>query len=66
MDAKFEFLNGDLEEVCIEKLDGFILANDKNIVAKHNKSLYWLKEAPCAWYYHLDRYLQQQRFKRDM
>ena len=65
MDVKSEFLNGDLkEEVYIEKPEGFILGNDKNIVYKLKKALYGLKQAPHAWYYRLDKYLQQQGFTK--
>lgn len=47
VDVKAAFLNGDLEEeVYIEKLEGFILGNDKNIVFKLKKVLYGTKQAP--------------------
>jgi len=58
MDVKYVFLNGYLEEVYIEKPEGFILGNDENLVCKLKKSLYGLKQAPRAWYYRLDKYLQ--------
>lgn len=59
------FLNGDLEEeVYIEQLEGFILANDKNLVCKLKKALYGLKQDPCAWCSRLDKYLQQEGFKK--
>ena len=65
MDVKFAFLNGDLEEeVYIEKPEGFILGNHKNIFCQIKKALYGLKKAPCAWYSHLDKYIQQQGFQR--
>ena len=64
-DAKFGFLNGDLEEeVYIKQREGFILGNDKIIVCKLKKTLYGLKKAPRSWYYHLERYLQEQGFKK--
>eukprot|EP00253_Pinus_taeda_P022397 PITA_22397 len=63
MDVKSAFLNGDLnEEVYIEQPDGFILANDPNLVCRLKKALYCLKQAPRAWYYRLDKYLHQQGF----
>eukprot|EP00253_Pinus_taeda_P027780 PITA_27780 len=40
MDVKSTFLNGDLEEVYIEKPDGFILGNDPNLVCRLKKALY--------------------------
>ena len=66
MDVKSTFLNGDLEEeVYIEQPEGFILRNDANLVCKLKKALYSLKQAPRAWYFHLDKYLQQQGFTKD-
>eukprot|EP00253_Pinus_taeda_P022752 PITA_22752 len=65
MDVKSAFLNGDLEEeVYIEQPDGFILGNDPNLVCRLKKALYGLKQAPRAWYYRLDKYLQQQGFSK--
>jgi hypothetical protein len=65
MDAKSTFLNGDLEEeVYIEYPEGFLLSEDEDYVLKVKKSLYRLKKAPRAWYSRLDKYLQQQGFKK--
>lgn len=65
MDVKFALLNGDLhEEVYIEKPEGFIYINDKNIIFELRKVLYGLKDAPHEWYYHIDRPLQRQGFKK--
>lgn len=65
MDVKSTFLNGDIkEDVYIEKLEWCILGNDKNPVFKLKKALYGLKKAPRAWYYHLDKCLQQQGFTK--
>ena len=61
MDVKSAFLNGDLEkEVYVEQPKGFILGNDANLVCKLKNDLYGMKQAPRAWYYWLDKYLQQQ------
>ena len=66
MDVKSTFLNGDLEEeVYIEQPDGFILGNDPNLVCRLKNALFGLKQAPRAWYYHLDKYLHQQGFQKD-
>eukprot|EP00253_Pinus_taeda_P009146 PITA_09146 len=63
MDVKSAFLNRDLEEeVYIEQPDGFILGNDPKLVCRLRKALCGLKQAPRAWYYHLDKYLHQQGF----
>ena len=65
MDVKSDFLNGELEEeVYIEQLEGFQLLENKDYVCGFKRDLYGLKQAPRAWYSRLDRYLQQQNFKR--
>jgi hypothetical protein len=40
------------------------LLENKDHVSILNKALYGLKQAPKAWYSRLDKYLQQQSFKR--
>eukprot|EP00253_Pinus_taeda_P026785 PITA_26785 len=65
MDVKSTFLNGDLEEeVYIEQPKGFILGNYAKLVCKLKRALYGLKQAPRAWYYCLNKYLQQQGFTK--
>jgi hypothetical protein len=65
MDVKSTFLNGNLEEeVYIEQPEGFLLSENKDYVCRLKKALYGLKKAPRAWYSRLDKYLQQQGFKR--
>jgi hypothetical protein len=65
MDVKLAFLNGELEEeVYIENPEGFQLSEKENYVCRMKKALYGLKQAPRAWYSRLDRYLQQQGFKK--
>jgi hypothetical protein len=65
MDVKSSFLNGDLEEeVYIEQPKGFQLSENENYVCRLKKALYGLKQAPRAWYSRLDRYLQQQGFRK--
>ena len=60
MELKSKFLNGELkEEVSMEQLEGFNLAEGKDFVCKLKKALYGLKQAPRAWYTRLDHYLQQ-------
>lgn len=65
MDVKSAFLNGELkEEVYIEQPEGFLLSEKKDYVCRLKKALYGLKQAPRAWYARLDKYLQQQGFRR--
>jgi hypothetical protein len=65
MDVKSTFLNGNLEEeVFIEQPEGFQLTDNQDYVCKLKKTLYGLKQAPRAWYSRLDKYLQQQGFKK--
>ena len=64
MDVKSTFLNVELEEVFIEQPKGFQLSENEDYVCRLKRALYGLKQAPRAWYSKLDRYLQQQSFKR--
>jgi hypothetical protein len=65
MDVKSTFLNGDLEEeVYMEQPKGFSLTDNPNYVCKLKKALYGLKQAPRAWYYRLDKFLQEKGFKK--
>jgi hypothetical protein len=65
MDVKSAFLNGDLEEeVYMEQPEGFSLTDNPNYVCKMKKALYGLKQAPQAWYYRLDKFLQDKGFKK--
>ena len=60
MDAKFAFLNRELEEeVYIEHPEGFILSENRNYVCKLRKELYGLKQSPKSWFSRLDKYLKQ-------
>jgi hypothetical protein len=65
MDVESAFLNRNLEEeVYIEQPKGFKLLENKYRVCRMKKSLHGLNQAPRAWYSRLDKYLQQQGFKR--
>ena len=65
MDVKSTFLNGELEEeVYIEQPQGFLLSEHGDFVCRLKRALYGLKQAPKAWYARLDKYLQQEGFKR--
>ena len=52
------------EEVYIEQPQGFEQSDHGDVVCELKKALYGLKQAPRAWYARLDKYLQQQGFKR--
>jgi hypothetical protein len=65
MDVKSAFLNGYLEQdVYVEKPEGFSLIDNPDYVCKLKKALYGLKQAPRAWYYRLDKFLQEKGFKK--
>jgi hypothetical protein len=48
----------------MEQLEGFSLTNNHNYVCKLKKALYGLKQEPRAWYYRLDKFLQEKGFKK--
>jgi hypothetical protein len=65
MDVKSTFLNGKLEEeVYIEQPEGFQLSENANYVFELKKVVYGIKQAPRAWYSRLDKYLQQEGFRK--
>jgi hypothetical protein len=48
----------------MEQPKGFQLSNNPDFVCKLKNALYGLKQYPRAWYYRLDKYLQDKGFKR--
>jgi hypothetical protein len=48
----------------MEQPKGFHLSNNPAFFCKLKKALYGLKQAPRAWYYRLDKYLQDKGLKR--
>jgi hypothetical protein len=55
MEVNTTFLNGYIEEeVYIEKLEGFMIHDEKYHVCRLNKSLYGLKQENHAWYKNMD------------
>ncbi|GJX56769.1 hypothetical protein Tco_0286666 [Tanacetum coccineum] len=65
MDFKNTFLNGVVrEEVYISQLDRFVDQDNPNHVYKLKKALYWLKQAPWAWYDLLSSFLLSQKFSK--
>jgi hypothetical protein len=63
MDVKTTFLVIE-EEVYIEKPQGFEVEEKKSHVCKLNKSLHRLKQAPRAWYGHIDSFLTSLGFTK--
>nr|GFB61418.1 retrovirus-related Pol polyprotein from transposon TNT 1-94 [Tanacetum cinerariifolium] len=65
MDVKTAFLNGNLrEEVNVSQPNGFVDSNNLNHVYKLKKALYWLKQAPRAWYDMLSSFILSQDFSK--
>lgn len=65
IDVKCAFLNGFLnEDVYGEQPSGFENAKFPNHVYKLDKALYWLKQAPRAWYERLSKFLLENGLKR--
>ena len=53
MDVKCSFLNGDItEEIYMHQPEYFV--SNPSLVCRLKKSLYWLKQAPRAWYAKID------------
>ena len=64
MDVMSTFVNGILEEVYIEKLEGFIDPNKRDMVCRIQKDLYDFKQASRAWYERLHNHLVNIGFQR--
>nr|GEU70633.1 hypothetical protein [Tanacetum cinerariifolium] len=65
IDVKNAFLNGKLsEEVYVQQPRGFKSSEFPIYVCNMDKALYWLKQAPRAWYETLSKFLIQHKFVR--
>nr|GEV49675.1 retrovirus-related Pol polyprotein from transposon TNT 1-94 [Tanacetum cinerariifolium] len=65
MDVKKAFLNGELkEEVYVSQPEGFVDPYHPTHVYRLKKALYWLKQAPQAWYDTLSRFLLDNKFSK--
>lgn len=58
LDINNTFLHGHLqEEVFMKQPSGFVDSNKPNFLCRLNKSIYGLKQAPCAWFTALHYFL---------
>nr|GFA88670.1 uncharacterized mitochondrial protein AtMg00810-like [Tanacetum cinerariifolium] len=65
MDVKTVFLHGSLkEDVYVCQPEGFIDVDYPSHVYKVKKALYWLKQAPRAWYDELSTFFLQNGFSK--
>lgn len=65
LDVKSAFLNGELlEEVYVTQLVGFEKENKEHKVCRLLKALYGLRQAPRAWYSHLNKCLKGLGFSK--
>eukprot|EP00253_Pinus_taeda_P006858 PITA_06858 len=65
MDVKSAFLNGvSMEEVYIEQPLGYEKKGQEHKVCRLKKALYWLKQAPRAWYSRIYSYLLEKGFQK--
>ncbi|KAL9272083.1 Retrovirus-related Pol polyprotein from transposon TNT 1-94-like protein, partial [Drosera capensis] len=65
MDVKSAFLNGYLDEVVYVKQPlGYVVQGKEDKVLKLRKTLYGLKQAPRAWNSRIDKYFQENDFKK--
>ncbi|KAL9251423.1 Retrovirus-related Pol polyprotein from transposon RE1-like protein [Drosera capensis] len=65
MNIKSSFLNGYLdEEVYVEQPLGYVVQGKEDKVMKLWKKLYGLKQAPQAWNSIIDKYFQENNFKK--
>ena len=57
MDVKTAFFNGKIEEeTYIEQPEGFETFDRESHVCRLKRDLYWLKQAPRAWYTRINNY----------
>ena len=65
MYVKSAFLNGVLkEEVYVAQPPGYEIEGQEDKVYRLKKSLYELKQTPCAWYNRIDAYLLNNGFNK--
>jgi hypothetical protein len=64
MDVNTTFLNGEIEEVYIERLEGFVVHNERSHVCRLKKAIYGLKQAPHAWYEKMGGFMMSLGFNK--
>ncbi|KAL4021580.1 hypothetical protein IC575_020386 [Cucumis melo] len=65
LDVKSAFLHGELQEkVFVDQPPGYVKVKDEHKVYRLKKTLYELKQAPRAWYSHIDAYFTKEGFKK--
>ena len=65
MDVKTVFLNGNLEEIYMLQLKGFIAKNHEHMVCKLNRSIYGLKQAFRLWNIRFDQAMKSFGFEQN-
>ena len=65
MDVKSAFLNEVLEEeVYIEQPIGYVVKGQEDKVLRLKKALYGLKQAPRAWNSRINKYLEENSYRK--
>jgi hypothetical protein len=64
LDVKCAFLNGELEEVYVRQLEGYMQKGKETMVLKLSKALYGLRQDPRAWNVRMDKSLKKLGFKK--
>ena len=65
MEVKSTFLNGFLdEEVYIEQPIGYVVNGQEDKVLKLKKALYGLKQVPRAWNSRINKYLEENSYRK--
>ena len=57
-------MNGDLKEVYLTQLEGFVKKGQEHLVLILKKALYGMKQEPTSWYEKIDSFFFQQGFMR--